>query len=303
MTTAQFPGAAAPDREYDLDVAGVRIAVHEWGDERADPLFLVHGGSDFALTYSEFAPRLARAGWRAIAWDQRGHGDSEHAALYGWDADIRDAIGVMSRITSRPAPVLGHSKGGALMIQLADAQPFRFSHLVNLDGLPSRRPMSDVAEHERTRMIGSDIGGWLDHRRKTAEATRRAGTLEELARRRGKMNPRLSFEWLCFLVTVGARQDPDGWRWKLDPSMRFGGFGPWRPEWTASRMPGLGMPFLGVLAGQQEPMGWGTLPHQIEPFVPATGRLEVLADSGHFVHIEQPELVAGLVLDFLGGTR
>ncbi len=303
MTTAQFPGAEAPDREYDLDVAGVRIAVHEWGDEGADPLFLVHGGSDFALTYSEFAPRLARAGWRAIAWDQRGHGDSEHAALYGWDADIRDAIGVMSRITSRPAPVIGHSKGGALMIQLADAQPFRFSHLVNLDGLPSKRPMSDVAEHERTRMIGGDIGGWLDHRRKTATATRRAGSLEELARRRGKMNPRLSFEWLCFLVTVGARLDPDGWRWKLDPSMRFGGFGPWRPEWTASRMPGLGMPFLGVLAGQQEPMGWGTLPHQIEPFVPATGRLEVLTDSGHFVHIEQPELVAGLVLDFLGGSR
>jgi len=299
----QFPGAQAPARDHDLLIGGVRIAVHEWGDEQASPLFLVHGGFDFARTYDEFAPRMASAGWRVIAWDQRGHGDSEHAALYGWDADIRDAIGVMSHFTSAPAPVVGHSKGGALMIQLADAQPFRFSHLINLDGLPSKRPMSDIAEHERTRMMSSDIAGWLDHRRTTHSSERKSGTLDDLAQRRAKMNPRLPIEWLRYLVTVGARHDDDGWRWKLDPSMRFGGFGPWRPEWTATRLPGLGMPFLGLLAGQQEPMGWGTVPNQIEPLLPTGGRLEVMHELGHFVHIEQPALIAEMVLDFLERGR
>ena len=303
MTTAEFPGAVTPAREYTLTLSGVGIAVHEWGDESADPLFMVHGGFDFARTYDEFAPRLAAAGWRVIAWDQRGHGDSEHAALYGWDADIRDAIGVMNSVTSKPAPVVGHSKGGALMIQLADAQPFRFSHLVNIDGLPSKRPMSDLAEHERTRMVAADITGWLDHRRTTADASRKAGTLEELAQRRAKMNPRLSMDWLRYLVTVGGREDADGWRWKLDPSMRFGGFGPWRPEWTATRLPGLGMPFLGLLAGQQEPMGWGTDPDQILPLLPDTARLEVFGDVGHFIHIEQPDVVAAMVLEFLEHGR
>jgi pimeloyl-ACP methyl ester carboxylesterase len=303
MTTVQYPGAEAPARDYDLLVGGVRIAVHEWGDERDPALFLVHGGFDFARTYDEFGPRLARAGWRVVAWDQRGHGDSEHAALYGWDADIRDAIGVMSHVTSRAAPVIGHSKGGALMTQLADAQPFRFSHFVNMDGLPSKRPMSDLSEHDRSRMMASDIAGWLDHRRSTASASRKPGTLEELAQRRAKMNPRLPLDWLRHLVTAGAREDSDGWRWKLDPSMRFGGFGPWRPEWTATRLPGLGMPFLGLLAGQQEPMGWGTLPHQIQSMVPVGGRLEVMHDLGHFVHIEQPELVAGMILEFLERGR
>ncbi len=302
MTPVEFPGAQPPARSYSVQVGGVRIAVHEWGSESAPPLFLVHGGFDFARTFDEFAPRLAATGWRVVAWDQRGHGDSEHTALYGWDADIRDAIGVISQITSKPAPVVGHSKGGALMIQLADAQPFRFSHLVNLDGLPSKRPMSDMAEHDRTRMLASDITGWLDHRRITANASRKAGTIDELARRRANMNPRLSIEWLRYLVTVGAREDDDGWRWKLDASMRFGGFGPWRPEWTATRLPGLGMPFLGLLAGQQEPMGWGTLPNQIESQMPLGGQLHVLADIGHFVHIEQPTMVAATVLDFLAAT-
>ena len=302
MSPGEYPGAVAPARQYKIDVGGLGLAVHEWGEEAAQPLFLVHGGFDFSRTYEVFAPKLAAAGWRVVAWDQRGHGDSDHAPLYGWDADIRDAMAVMDSITQDPAPVIGHSKGGSLMIQLADAQPYRFSHLVNLDGLPSKRRVPDVAEHERTRMVASEISGWLDHRRRSADLTRYPGTIEELARRRGRMNPRLPFEWLCHLVTVGARQDPDGWRWKIDASMRFGGFGPWRPEWTVTRLPGLGMPFLGLLASELEEMGWGTVPHNITQFLPEGGRVELIAGVGHFVHIEKPDLIAGMVLDFLGSA-
>lgn len=295
-----YPGARPPDRFRHLDAGGLALAVHEWGDADAPPLFCVHGGFDFARTYSVFAPLLADAGWRVVAWDQRGHGDSEHAALYSWDGDLRDAMLVMDSVTDRPAPVVGHSKGGALMINLADAQPFRFTHLVNLDGIPYKRRLPDVSEHERTRMMASDIAAWLDHRRTVANAERKPGTLDELARRRGRMNPRLPFEWLRYLVSVGARPHDDGWRWKIDPSMRFGGFGPWRPEWTITRLPGLPMPFLGVLGREQEEMGWGTLPHHVFPYLPPGGRCEVLDDVGHFVHIERPTEVAAMVLDFVG---
>jgi hypothetical protein len=297
-----YPGAHAPDRDYFVAAGQLKIAVHEWGDERADPLFVVHGGFDFARTYDVFAPLLAAAGWRVISWDQRGHGDSDHTELYSWDGDMRDAMAVMDHITTKAAPVLGHSKGGALMIQLADAQPFRFSHLVNIDGIPYKRRIPDVSDHERTRMMTGDVQRWLDDRRTVSSATRKPGTLEDLARRRGRMNPRLSHEWLCHLVSVGARHDADGWRWKIDPAMRFGGFGPWRPEWTISRLPGLPMPFFGILGSELEEMGWGTLPRHVAAYLPDGGRCEVLENVGHFVHIEQPELVSRMVLDFLGGA-
>ncbi|CAB4363152.1 MAG: alpha/beta fold hydrolase [Actinobacteria bacterium] len=303
VTLVEYPGAQAPDRQRDVVVGGVRIAVHEWGSEQDDPIFLVHGGFDFGRTYDVFAPLLAAAGWRVITWDQRGHGDSAQCALYSLDADLRDMIGVMASTTSRPAVVVGHSKGGAMSVQLADAQPFRFSHFVNIDGLPSRRPMTDLAAHERTRMLSSDITGWLQHRRLSATLERKPDTLDGLARRRGKQNPRLSLEWLRYLVTVGARHDDDGWRWKIDPSMRHGGFGPWRPEWTASRLPGLGMPFLGILAREQEPMGWGNTADDIRPYLPAGGRLELFEDTGHFVHIERPNETAAMILDFLDRGR
>jgi pimeloyl-ACP methyl ester carboxylesterase len=297
--TITYPGARRPDRSYGVDANGLSIATYEWGDPDAPPLFLVHGGFDFAGTFDVFAPLLAAAGHRVVAWDQRGHGDSEHAALYSWDADLRDAVAVMSSVTTQAAPVVGHSKGGNLAMQLAEAMPHRVSHLVNLDGLPSRRVAPDVPNHDRTRMLAAELQGWLDHRRVTAGALRKPGTIEELAARRGRMNPRLSPEWLRYLVTVGAREDADGWRWKIDPSMRFGGFGPWRPEWSLQRMPGLSMPFLGVLGLELEDMGWGTKPDDVVPYLPDGARFVPLEGVGHFVHIEQPERMRDLVLEFL----
>ena len=295
----EYPGAQPPARRRFVDASGIRIAVHEWGDESAPPLLLAHGGFDFARTYDVFAPLLAAGGFRVVSWDQRGHGDSEHAALYSWDADVRDAIAVMDTLSTTAIPTVGHSKGGGLLMQLAEMAPHRVSHLVNVDGLPGKgRRMVDVPEHERTKMMTAELGRWLDHRRSSADGQRKPGTLDELAQRRARMNPRLSREWLRYLVTIGARKDPDGWRWKIDPSMRFGGFGPWRPDWSLLRMPGLGMPFLGILGLEMEEMGWGVKPHDVEPYLPLGAEFHAL-DTGHFVHIEKPREVADIVLDFL----
>ena len=131
---------------------GIGLATYEWGDAGVPPLLLVHGGFDFARTYDVFAPKLAAAGWRVVSWDQRGHGDSDRAMLYSWDADIRDALAVFDDVSpDRPLPVVGHSKGGGITIQLADAMPARFSHLVNLDGIPyqSRTPTSPSTSARR----------------------------------------------------------------------------------------------------------------------------------------------------------
>lgn len=297
--TRTFPGARRPDRTRRHEADGIGIAVYEWGRESDPVLFMVHGGSDFAGTFDVFAPKIADQGWRVVAWDARGHGDSDHAALYSWDADIRDALSVMSSVTDAPAPVVAHSKGGALMMQLIEASPYRVSQMVNIDGMPSKRRMPDVPDHDQSRLLAGEIGSWLDYRHDAPTAIRKPGTLEELAQRRAKMNPRLSIEWLEYLVTIGARHDADGWRWKLDPTMRFGGFGPWRPEWSALRMVSLPIPFLGILGTVDEPMGWGARARDVLPWIPQGGRLEVLEDIGHFIHIEDPERVSTLVLEFL----
>ena len=296
-----YPGARRPDRQRRVDSHGLAIAMHEWGDEGARPILLAHGGMDFAGTFDVFAPMLADAGYRVVSWDHRGHGDSQHAALYNWESDLRDAVMVLDSVSDDAVIVIGHSKGGSLMLQLADALPHRVSHLVNLDGLPSRRSFPDVSDHQRTKLMAKELTGWLDYRRSLVDRQRRPGTIDELAERRGRMNPRLDRDWLRYLVTVGAREDEAGWRWKIDPTMRFGGFGPWRPEWSMMRLPDIGVPVLAILGTAPDPMGWGTTRTDVLSHMPPGGRLEMLDDVGHFVHIEQPRRVADLVLGHLAG--
>lgn len=297
--SVSFPGARRPDRRWWLNNHGLRLAVSEWGEPDAPPILFAHGGFDFAGTYDVFAPLIADGGWRVVSWDQRGHGDSEHGELYSWQADQRDAVAVLDAIGSKPMPVLGHSKGGGVVLWLAEALPHRISHVINIDGLPSRRSWPDVSERDRTRLLASELAGWLDRRRTADDAIRKPGTADELAERRGRMNLRLPREWLRYLVEIGAREDPDGWRWKLDPVMRPGGFGPWRPEWSMLRLPALVAPVLAFLGLEQEPMGWGTRPEDVLPYLPAGATFIPMEGVGHFVHIEKPHEVAQAILEFL----
>lgn len=294
------PLACRPDRRTLIAGHGVALCVWEWGEPDAPPLLIAHGGFDFAGTLDVFAPMLAAGGWRVVSWDQRGHGDSDHAELYHWDADVRDAVAVLDHIGNAPLPAIGHSKGGNLLLHLAEAQPHRFRRMVNLDGIPSATNAPDVSERDRTKLLSGELAAWLDHRRRLTGHQRRADTLDGLAKRRAPMNPRLTIEWLRYLVTVGGRRDTDGWRWKTDASLRLGGFGPRRPEWALDYLAGLGVPFLGVLSTVREDMGWGARQTDIAHRLPADAEIVELPDTGHFVHIERPREVADLVLEFLG---
>jgi len=296
---ARFPGARRPDRQRFVSSHGLRLAVSEWGDPAAPAILLAHGGFDFAGTFDGFAPLLADAGHRVVSWDQRGHGDSEHAELYSWDADVRDMLAVLDSIRADPLILIGHSKGGAISTHLIQSAPDRVRAFVNLDGIPSHKPPPDVADHERTRLLAKELSGWLDHREKAGSKVRRPDTLDGLARRRQRMNPRQALEWLRYLATVGAGNDPDGWRWKIDPALRPGGFGPWRATWSMARFASLPVPLLGILATESEPMGWDTPPEEVQPYLPPGARVMALAGVGHFVHVEQPERIAKLVLEFL----
>ena len=59
------------------------------------------------------------------------------------------------------------------------------------------------------------------------------------------------------------------------------------------------MPLLGILATESEPMGWDTRPEEVRPYLPTGARVTTLPEVGHFVHIEQPQRIAELVLEFL----
>ncbi len=295
----RYPGARPPDRQGQVDVFGVKIATYEWGAPDAPPVLLVHGALDFARTFDVFAPLIADGGYRVVSYDHRGHGDSSPAALYGWVADERDLLCVADAVSKQPMPVIGHSKGGSLLIHAIEALPHRFTRFACIDGMPFRSPHPDTAMHERRYMTPEVISKWLDHRHVSPDSERKPGELQALAARRARLNPRLSHEWLCYLVSKGAYEQPDGWRWKLDPAIRPGGFGVMRSRWMTDRLPGFPVPLLALFSTIDEPMGWDCKLEDLIGYLPASAQAIAMADTGHFIHIERPRQTADLILDFL----
>jgi pimeloyl-ACP methyl ester carboxylesterase len=99
---------------------GLRLAAEDHGDAAAPPVLLLHGGGQTRAAWKGTARRLAAAGWRAVALDQRGHGQSAWAP----DGDYRiarfaeDLLDVAAGFR-RPPVAIGASLGGLAIMTAA----------------------------------------------------------------------------------------------------------------------------------------------------------------------------------------
>jgi len=127
-----------------VTVDGLKLRYIEQGDGPA--VILLHGaslGSSADVFIRNLAP-LARAGFRAIAFDQPGFGlsdvPSDLSPAYRRDSipKFMDALGL------KKAALVGHSQAGNPAVQLALADPSRYSHIVVL-GTGSLLPPLDGA--------------------------------------------------------------------------------------------------------------------------------------------------------------
>lgn len=112
-----------------VEVASGRatLAVAAAGD--GIPVALLHAGVADRRMWRAQAEALAAAGFRAIAYDRRGHGDSLHAdEAY---SHVRDLVAVLDSTGRRmPAILVGCSQGGRIAIDAALAHPERVRGLV-----------------------------------------------------------------------------------------------------------------------------------------------------------------------------
>ena len=121
-------------REWSVARGGVALHVRMWPAEGAGTL-LVHGLASSSHIWDLVAPRLARVGLRAVAYDQRGHGRSgKPSSGYGFEHTSADA-GAVIRATRLGRPVaVGHSWGANVALELAVRSPRRVRGVVLVDG-------------------------------------------------------------------------------------------------------------------------------------------------------------------------
>jgi pimeloyl-ACP methyl ester carboxylesterase len=127
---------AQPDDTADVDLGpldwpattvrtddGTRLHVVQQGI--GPPVVLVHGYLGDTSTWALVGPRLVEAGFRVVAYDQRGHGRSQTVGEDGFGIEQigHDLAAVLRALDLSGSVVTGHSMGGIALLSLAQHDP------------------------------------------------------------------------------------------------------------------------------------------------------------------------------------
>ncbi len=132
-----------------IEANGVDLAVDDRGE--GYPVLMIHGFPELAYSWRSQVPALSDAGFRAIAYDLRGTGQSagpEDIEAYRLVEQVADAVGILDRLGLDQAVVMGHDWGSIIAYSAALMHPDRFTHVISLNvpylGIPSGFPASQV---------------------------------------------------------------------------------------------------------------------------------------------------------------
>jgi pimeloyl-ACP methyl ester carboxylesterase len=195
--------ATAPE-ERATEYEGTSIAYRAWGDPADRNIVLVHGGAAHSRWWDHIAPLLAR-GWRVVAMDLSGHGDSGRRDRYSLDTWAREVLAVVADAgTAASTVVIGHSMGGLVTLRLATLAGSQIAGAVAIDS-----PIRDMAPEDRAA------------RQHRAFGPLRVYPTREAAIARFRPIPdQPVLAWVAeHVAATSIRPAEGGWTWKFDPQV------------------------------------------------------------------------------------
>ena len=251
-------------------------------------LVMLHGFTGSAAGWGSHLDTFASYGWRVIALDLPGHGqsdapdDAQRYAIENCQQYILAALQELG-VKQGEAVLLGYSMGGRIALYTA------FSGFFRALILESASPgLEDPAERERRRSSDEALAASIERDGVPAFIERweklplfaSQNTLPAEARkalRRQRLNNRAS----------GLAQSLRGAGVGVQPSLH-------------ARLPTLHMPVM-LIAGELDTK-FTAIARSMAQALPQS-QLCIVPGAGHAVHLEQPEEFASLVGDFLIHTR
>lgn len=268
----------------------LRLHLLEWGEgERV--VLLLHGFLEHAHAWDLVGPRLAAAGMHVFALDWRGHGDSEWVGAGGY-YHFLDYLADLSSLVPQlgeSVAVVGHSMGGGAAVLYSGSEPERIRALVSIEGLGM--PDTDPG------LAPERVWAWLEDLRRCERRSRAPVSVEEAAARMRQRFPTLPVEAAAHLVLHNTRE-ADGRRWwKFDPLHQSRAPQPTFVAQARAFWKRVACPVLYVEGGESVlRLAYDDIEERLSAL---RANRVVIAGAGHHPHLEQPEALAGVLIEFL----
>lgn len=260
------------------------------GDAPGAPIVLAHGFLDHAWSWHPVAQHLVAAGRRVLAFDWRGHGETEWigaGGYYHFPDYVLDLHALLPAIAGSEYALVGHSMGGTACAMFAGTRPEGLRSVVLCEGLgPPAMPLESFADR-----MSSFVASVA--RARAPRASRAMRDVDDAARRLRQQHADLDETLARFLAEKGTRAIEGGLEWRFDPLHRTTSPTPFRPEGLGSLLARIEVPTL-LVRGTR---GYRTDDHDARvAAIPRASEI-VLDDVGHMMHWQAPDRLARAILE------
>jgi pimeloyl-ACP methyl ester carboxylesterase len=286
METPARPLARAPERLALAGAGGITLVADAFGDPDAPTVLLLHGGGQTRHAWGGTAQALVADGWRSVAVDLRGHGES------AWDPDgdyaferFAEDVAALARACAQPPVLVGASLGGiASLLAVSElGAPARALVLVDVGPRIEREGVERVVGFMTARPEGFE-------------------SLDEAADAIAAYNPHRERPRDLNGLAKNLRRGEDGrWRWHWDPRFMIGRAPRSHEAGVPDRMDAaaraLRLPTLLVRGRLSDLLSEAGARHFLE-LVPHARYVDV-SDAGHMVAGDRNDRFTAAVRDFL----
>lgn len=291
--------ATGPWEHVDVAANGARFHVATAG--KGPLVLLLHGFPTFWWTWRKLIPVLADAGYQAAAMDLRGYAGSDHTPR-GYDPFnlSSDVVGVIRSLGHRDAIIIGHGWGGLLAWSCAALHPGAVRGIVPVSmPHPIRLRQALLSEPAQRRassyVFGFQVPVFPERALLEDGASKIAGYLHEWSGSPDWPDKETADTYRAGMLLLNtAHCALEYHRWALRSIPRPDGI-----RFLKQLDVVIDKPVLHIQGGLDPTTlvgssdGSGAWASQY--------RFEIMPESGHFPHEEQPDQFESLVMEWLGG--